>query len=289
MTADYKTREPIGTFIDECGFTYSRKAKDDINKIGTIKEFGQVWIARLKELICKRNSIRKIAREMKCDPKTVVKYAEILGLRNMINSKIKCVYNQRNNNGSKIYKDKYRSDIANLIKENSNITRQNIRKLLYKQYMWLYRNDREWFEKNLPKPKRIIYIRDTKSLWLKRDSEILTLLKHEYKKLINDKKLRRITISLLGRRINKSALLEKKIDKLPRTKKYLNRIKESIEDYECRRVDVVCKHLNDEGETLKEWEIMRLCGLKSNISERVKERIKYNLSLYNSADSHNFI
>jgi hypothetical protein len=273
VTADYKTREPVGAFADECGFIYSRKANDDINKAGTIKEFGQVWKDRLNELIHMRISIRSIARQMECDPKTVVKYADILGLKDMLNSNMKCSYNKENNKGIKVDRDKYRSDVMNMIKRDPNIKRQNIKESLYKQFIWLYKTDREWFEQNLPAPKRSVNIKHSKSLWIKKDAEVLKLLKSEYKKLLDSKELKRITMSLLGRRINKLPLLEKNIDKLPRTKKYLDEITESIEDYQCRRVDVICKRLYDEGRILKEWEIIRLCGLKTSMSDRVKERI----------------
>lgn len=283
ITADYRTREPVGTFTHECGFTYSRKAKDDINKVGTIKEFGQSWKNRLRELINMKISVRSVASQLKCDSKTVVKYVDILGLNDMIDSKMKYSYNRQNGKRNKVDRDKYRLEIMNMIEKAPNITRQNLKDQLYKQFMWLYKNDREWLEKNLPESTRTINIRDTRDLWVKRDAEILRLLKSEYKKLISCKELRRITISLLGRRINRLSLLEKKMDKLPRTKKYLDEVTETVEDYQCRRVNIICRRLYEEGRLLKEWEVIRLCGLKNSMSIRVKERIKHYISLYNAS------
>src|SRR5665648_235618 len=47
VTADYKTREPVGTFKCECGYIYSRKgpdkSKNDRYYKGRVKAFGSIW------------------------------------------------------------------------------------------------------------------------------------------------------------------------------------------------------------------------------------------------------
>ncbi|MGH4118243.1 TnsD family Tn7-like transposition protein [Clostridium sp.] len=61
ITADYKTRLPVGTFSCNCGFVYSRKgpdkSSDDRYKVGRIKNFGIVWEDKLK-LCLKERKIR---------------------------------------------------------------------------------------------------------------------------------------------------------------------------------------------------------------------------------------
>jgi hypothetical protein len=86
ITADYKTREPVGNFLCSlCGFKYSRKMKEDIYHVGRIKEFGYVWFDELSKL-CDRNdlSLREKARKMNCDPWTVKKYCKILKKSNKL-------------------------------------------------------------------------------------------------------------------------------------------------------------------------------------------------------------
>lgn len=284
VTADYKTREPVGTFTDECGFTYSRKAKDDTFKIGRIKNFGWLWKDKLTELIHKEIPIRVIAHSMGCDYKTVVKYAEILGLRNLINTNIKVNLCSRQKVHKKIDGQKYKEDVMELIRNKPGITRQSIRNILYKQYMWLYKNDRDWFNKNMPVTKRTMKTKHSdksKYLWAERDIDICNLLKKEYEKIVSEGELKRVTKSLLGRRIGKLALLEKKIDKLPKTQRYLGKITETIEEYQLRRIDLICKRLFEEGKEFEKWKIIRLCGLSNNcMSEAVRKRIQYNQSKY---------
>ncbi|QPW57584.1 TniQ family protein [Clostridium botulinum] len=93
ITADYKTRVPVGTFTCKCGFVYSRKGPDksveDRFKIGRIKEFGVVWEDKLKGYLEEEKyGLRELARLMQCDPKTIIKFDRLFEI-NYFKSKIK--------------------------------------------------------------------------------------------------------------------------------------------------------------------------------------------------------
>jgi len=61
-------KRPIGVFQCSCGFMYTRtgpdKTETDIYKIGKMKEYGQVWEEKLKELIESDLSLREMARRL---------------------------------------------------------------------------------------------------------------------------------------------------------------------------------------------------------------------------------
>lgn len=181
---DYKTKQLIGIFACDCGFVYSRKLKNDIYKVGKIKKFGYVWEEKLKELVkANKYSIREIARQLRCDPKTVVKYSHKLGVRQYLNSNMVFQEHESNRTDKTVNKETYRKEIVELIKNNPDITATKIKNKLYKQYMWLYKNDREWLTNILPKKNNTkIKKNNTKIDWVRRDLEILTLIKEEYKK-----------------------------------------------------------------------------------------------------------
>ncbi|MEK3985086.1 TnsD family Tn7-like transposition protein [Paenibacillus sp. FSL K6-3166] len=67
---------PVGTFICDCGFIYSRKGPDkadtDRFKIGRIKDFGSMWRIKHAELSLQNLSLRKQAELLGCDPQTIV-------------------------------------------------------------------------------------------------------------------------------------------------------------------------------------------------------------------------
>ncbi|WMT40494.1 TnsD family Tn7-like transposition protein [Paenibacillus sp. D2_2] len=69
------TGRPIGTFHCSCGFVYSRtspdQSLDDKYRIGRIKEFGQVWYTKLREVNQANLSLRQKAKELGVDPGTV--------------------------------------------------------------------------------------------------------------------------------------------------------------------------------------------------------------------------
>lgn len=292
ISYDYKIKENIITVYCDCGFVYSRKEKDDMYKLGRIKNFGTLWEAKLKKLIIEQHSIRYIARFMGCDPKTVVKYADKLGLKHNLNTSMRISFNENKEKLKfTVDVDKYKEDILNIIKNNALITRQQIRQKLYKQYMWLYKNDREWFDKNMPESKKLTGNNNNMRVdWCKRDNQLVALLKNEYKILLQQVQDKRITISLLGRRLNILSLLESKLNKLPETKKYLDEILETVEDFQLRRVNRICSDMKRGEEQLKKWKIVRRAGLKANFSKKVNDLIEDNLLRYNKQmDSNDFI
>ena len=262
-STDSKTRETVLTLTCQCGFSYSRKEKGDVFKVGTIKQFGHVWEDTLTEAIHSNGSLRAMAKQMNCDCKTVVKYAEKLGLKHLINSGMTFEENEVKSKVEKIDPYRYQMDVLSLIQHNPTITRQEVRNSLKKQCSWLYRNNREWYEENLPKPQ--VNKGNNKSMdehWEKIESEILNLLEKEYDKVMALEKPVRVTLSLLGRRIGQLVCLERKIEKLPKTQFYIGLVTETVEQFQRRRVGVICKGLRDIDEPLVEWKVARIAGLK---------------------------
>ncbi|QUH25552.1 TnsD family Tn7-like transposition protein [Serpentinicella alkaliphila] len=118
--------------------------------------------------------------------------------------------------------------------------------------------------------------------WGSRDNEIIDMLKSTYIKLLNKEPMVRITRSLLGKTILKSALIYYYLDKLPITRNYIDEITETTEEFQIRRVDNICEKLGSDGEILKKWKIVRIANLRSNYSNKVEERIRYNIDKYNN-------
>lgn len=285
LSYDYKVRKNIITLYCDCGFVYSRKENDDIYKLGRVKRFGALWESKLKKLVTEETySLRQIAKVLGCDPKTVVSYAEKFNLKHLLNSSMKVFSNKdKKKSKNKVDANEYKGVILDAIRDNPSIIRQEIRKKLNKQYIWLYKNDREWFDKNMPKKKKTNGNNNNMNIcWEDRDNKILKLLKNEYNMLMQLNENKRITKSLLGRRINMLALMEKKLDKLPKTKKFLDEVLETVEDFQIRRIDNVCSVMKEQGQELLKWKIIRKAGLRKNYAERLNKQIEFNISKYNN-------
>ncbi len=272
ITADYKTRRPVGTFTCECGYIYTRigpdKAGEDRYHKGRVKAFGPVWENKLRILIDeKKHSYRQIATYLGCDIKTVQKFE--VALKGKVESLIDKA--SINNNSEKIIED-YKNKILELINEQPELSRTMLRQLCQKEYMFLYRHDKEWLFTELPVPQKAISKRKSVD-WDKRDKEVLSSLKKAYIELIKSEELTRITQSSLGKKINKLALLDKNIDKLPACKVFINKVSETKQQFQLRRCQLVILKLKKDDLALIDWKIQKQAGLRKEDYLALKDQI----------------
>lgn len=283
ITEDYKTRVPVGTFTCSCGFAYSRKGpdktKEDKYKIGRVKCFGATWENRLKGLLSSRKyGVREISNAMGCDAKTAIKYADKLGLLSSINTEaVNCKLKGKIEKSNTSFESIYKNDVDNFIKNNKGCTRQQLRNSLKKQYIWLYRHDKTWLYNKLPEAiPRAKRNKNNKEriAWDKRDIEIKSLIAAKKKEMLNEEKPIRITKSSIGKVIGLLAILDKKIDKLPKTKEYLDEITESVEQFQIRRCkQIIDKKLKEE-EPIKLWEVQREAAIRTEAFKKLTGKLQ---------------
>lgn len=287
ISYDTKSKKPIGTFKCSCGFIYARSGPDisenDKYRIGAIKQYGKEWELKLKEhLLNKNNSLRQIARLMGCDPKTILKYQSKIN-DNEQNLEDENFIDAKKDNAKYIHQNEfeeiYKKDVIDYISKSPTSNRKTIRNDLKKQYAYLYRNNREWLFQNLPVKTAYHCIKVGKINWWQRDKETLVLLKNAYDYLINLEKPTRITQSSLARKINKLALLDKYIDKLPEVKKFLDKHIETIEEFQLRRVMNCCNTYNKTGNEIKKWQVLREAGIRKEYAEKLNDKIEYIINM----------
>lgn len=262
ITRDFKTTNPIGTFSCSCGFKYARKGPDqfieDKYRVGRVKNYGEVWQKKLNELANKDLSIRAIARELNVDSQTVKKY--LANREELINIEM-----EENDSLT----EQYRTELLKEMNQISKITRTHLRKRIPKQYMFLYRHDKDWLFTNLPTKRKKEQPTQTVD-WDLRDQEYymkINLFHHEI--LLLEKPVR-ITQTLIGKRLGILANLERHLDKLPRTKKLLNEMKETIHDFQIRRCYKIIDQMLLENEPILLWKVQRVGGVKSHHFHKIK-------------------
>lgn len=276
IKTDSKSKLPVGTFTCECGFSYSRtgpdKYQEDRYRIGRIKEFGEVWEEMLKRYLHDNvYGLREIAKIMKCDPKTILKFDEKLSL-NYFTAPATKMSREPINKEKDNRLDEYKDGLLAVIKSNPHASRNKIRSLLSKAYTYIYRKDKAWLDNNMPpKTKSIGYNRSID--WEERDKELLQLLRCKVDEILNLPKPIRLTKASLGRTVGKLSIIEKKLDKLPLTKGYLESVCESIEAYQIRRCNQIIRRLEAEGKEVKEWEVQRIAGIRKDKFEVIKNRL----------------
>ncbi|GAE37583.1 TnsD family Tn7-like transposition protein [Halalkalibacter akibai] len=249
-----KTSDPLGLFECECGFKYSRrgfeKSKEDRYKISRVKEFGHVWKAELNKLIKQNLSIREMGRRLNADGKTIKRYAEsnlpVTNRKSIVSEEKLILYRRKWEEIQFQYPEKSKTEL---------------RKVEPKTYYWLYTNDRDWFNLNSPKPKRNTTSRERVN-WGERDNELLEKVTVQVQQLLNKEgKPTRVSRKRVGTLIGKRALLEKKLDKLPQTKEYLDSVVESTEQFRERKKEWAIQELERRGEEVRAWRVKRLVGI----------------------------
>ncbi|GAA0322715.1 TnsD family Tn7-like transposition protein [Bacillus carboniphilus] len=262
VSKDFKTNSPIGTFSCSCGLIYSRKGPDqssyDRMRIGRVKKFGHVWLEKLQQLVKEGLSIRAIAKEIGVDSKTVKRYLS----ENVEITKIMPVSNRQ-------LIDQYKHEILEMIKQFPQLSRTAIRAKCKKQYIYLYRHDKDWLMNVLPSKQR--KQEPTKVVnWPKRDQKYVAKIKKLYKELLNLEKAVRITKPLLGKRLGISANLERHLEKLPKTEKLLSEITETVQQFQIRRCCKTIDKMLHEDDQVMLWKVQRLAGVKSHHFYEIK-------------------
>lgn len=277
---------PIGYFTCSCGFTYRRvgSAKiEDHGLIGKVVNFGHVWEAKLKELLLeKKYPLTVLARKMSCHYQTVLRYSDKLGLRHLINTTVtssSTTYKSSEKTINQKLKKEYTSDILDYIKQYPSCRRTDIQKTLVKQCSWLDKYDKEWYAQNLPSRLSRGKPKGKQTNWNKRDEEYANELKKLVDSLLaQDKQVIKMTKSSLSAGIGKKSIIISNLNKLPKTKEFLEEVSEDGLSYKLRKVDYLCKKLFNEKGKFTRSDITKKVGVYDN--EEIDERIKENLKNY---------
>lgn len=238
----YNTKRPVGTFCCSCGFIYSRTGPDqsetDTYKIGRIKAFGSQWYEKLKEICQKNISYRAIARALNVDVNTVIKYLKLIEAERLQDQ----IEKERN-----LYVRLQRTETVN---EPERITKQ----------------------RKISSTVRVD--------WKERDLVLSKLVEQECQRILHnqDEKPVQITPTRIGKILEKEAWFQHYKNKLPLTMEKLNLYKETMEEFQVRRVRWVIKQLKLQSKALRKWEIERLAGLRKNYSSLVYNEIMKGIS-----------
>lgn len=278
LSADYKTRKPVGTFICTCGYIYSRtgpdkREKDRYHK-GRVKAFGHVWEEKLKALLVEQClSYRKMALQMGCDIRTILKFASIFAAKKDIADDVS---QGKQKSPENLVAKEYKDRLLHIVTENPDLSRTEIRSICQKEYTFLYRYKKEWLFEVLPARKQRNggkgYID-----WDRRDHDVLCQLKRACNELLNREKPIRISKTALGKAIVKLSLLEKHLDKLSQCQKFIVKVSETKQQFQLRRCQMIIMKMQEENVPLLDWKIQRQAGLRKEDYKLIKDRFALRL------------
>ncbi|WP_368657329.1 TnsD family Tn7-like transposition protein [Metabacillus halosaccharovorans] len=164
----------------------------------------------------------------------------------------------------------YRSLLLDAIKECPDLTRTKLRKKFYTAYTYLHKNDKEWFDANLPQTHQAKTITNATD-WDLRDQEYCQRIKEVYPELLALEKPVRITGTLFSKRLNIFNLsVNSYVEKLPKTNKFLNEITETVREFRIRRCCIVIDQMLEEHNYVR-WEKLReSCAIEAKNFKKIK-------------------
>ncbi|WP_391560720.1 TnsD family Tn7-like transposition protein [Robertmurraya sp.] len=152
-------------------------------------------------------------------------------------------------------------------------TKQAIRNLNSRDFMWLYKNDKPWLYMILPPNTKCGERVDSRIDWKLRDKEIVDSLKKILGLMLIEEKPVRITIGTIGLRLGKKAIIKKHINKLPLTKKNMDQHVETTEQFQIRRLHWAANQLLSSCGQLKGWKLLKKAGIPTNYSPVVQQEL----------------
>ncbi|HFJ9423019.1 TPA: TnsD family transposase [Bacillus paranthracis] len=274
----FNIKLPVGIFYCSCGYIYTRKGPDkneeDKYRKTSVKNYGELWERTLLKLLNEeKKSIRLVAKMLGVDPKTIKSQLNRL---------------EKRKETSFVEKQKsYRALWLTCVEQNPSLNRTELKTLLKCESKWLYRYDKAWFLANSPSKQvnpNIKSMRRTRYVdWEKRDKELVKLVLVAAKEIKNTQgKPVRLTKALIGRKAGGCGMwvLQKRLDKLPKTKNIVNSLIESHEEYQIRRVKWAARILFEEGVLLTKNTIIKKAGLLGGYSGQVSEAINNEIEKY---------
>lgn len=166
-----------------------------------------------------------------------------------------------------------RSLMEGCLLQHPDLRRVDIKRMIYPHYTWLHRHDRTWLEQQLPLNQQSGAPRNVD--WQERDKMYCEDVRRVGQEILARRgSPRRVTVSLVGRKLGILSNLEKHLQFLPRTAAVISKIAETVDQYQCRRAALAVERLRNGGQRVVPWRIIRLAGLKKRIAPLVRETIQ---------------
>ncbi|AGS38561.1 TnsD family Tn7-like transposition protein [Cycloclasticus zancles] len=145
-------------------------------------------------------------------------------------------------------------------------------------YARLYRNHYDWLI-YIDSVYHADYITVNKRVdWPQRDKQVTKELRHAYENLSEDLSAPRLSRTFLIHQLEHRATVEKNLHRLPRSSTLLSIYTESITEYQARRLTRAYFSMQERGQEIKRWSLLRQAGLSDErmtaiVAELLKEML----------------
>jgi hypothetical protein len=267
-----------------CGLAYQlRDGAEPPTQASRVADYGPTWKNLLRQQWGDTSiTLRRMAKTLGVDPKTVKQRAIDLGLRFPRPGKRKVtkrgLYVPKRRDHAKSL-EKHRHAWTALRARNPAAGTKALRTLAPALYAWLYRCDKAWLKAHQParSPPTVTRVHVD---WAKRDEELAEQIATAAHRIRHAPgKPRQVTTTAIGRDLGKQSLFEAALAKLPLTRDVITHVIESGVDFAVRRVHAAAVRLRRTQGSFARWQLVRAAGLHYRLERtpRVKLALDYEM------------
>jgi Tn7-like transposition protein D/TniQ len=270
-------RRPVGKFVCDCGFAYSRigpdASEEDRYQIGRIIEFGTTWESKLRTLRCDgvAHTSREIAHRLGVNTQTLQAQEERLGLRSDKKGGCSGVsasptpHHLERARLEQLEKGRrYREQWLKAMQEDPQIDLLTLKDKLPAAHNWFHKNDGRWMREHTPR-----HHKERKPVgidWQARDAELSAAVRRSAERLMEAPgRPRRVSVAAIARDTGKLPKVLSKDARLPLTNSTLMEVAESVEAWAIRRIRWAVECYRCEGVCANRWEILARAGLSGKM------------------------
>lgn len=285
---------PIGIFRCDCGFTYQRlgpdKSDEDKFSYNRIKEYGMVWETEFGEMWEDLTlSSTQIGRNLGISQTSVSRQAIRLNLPMNTKTTRSLHGYKRHQNPNKSFSQmlrQYRLDWLEVRRNNPDLTRKQLLNKANFLYLWLRRNDFEWFKDKIP-PQATKPIKREWLNWKEIDQNLSGEMEAICKEILSSKDIPvRICITEIIKRSGYKVWIDKRNKKLPQTSILIDKYLETFEDVMLRRIEWASQKFIEEKKTpsISQFKVAAMLKDRTAIkSERIQQAIRKALIRVNNS------
>lgn len=281
-----KLKRAVGEFQCNCGYTYLRSSSDSSDKevyeVGKVMKLGHMWENELIKLINDNVSLNQIEKKVGTSQNTIKKYATKLELNDYLNKRCKPSNVKDDKSNKQQIKElkrqkkikEYRKQWLDLRKENPMAAITKLREMNITAQDYLYRHDREWLYKNYPEKTKRTGGNQLVN-WEQRDLDTLEKVKVVVEEIENETgRPKKVTITLIAKKIKMKSWLLNNIDRLPKSKKFINEVIDTNKSYQIKKVKCAMEELIKHGEAVSWWKVYNKAGLNEREICGIKDELK---------------
>ncbi|WP_263821122.1 TnsD family Tn7-like transposition protein [Salinibacter sp.] len=231
-----------------CDFSYTQRPSCDDPRRIRIKQTGNLWDSRLRELLERTPalSLAQLTNEIGFSQATIQKHALRLDLwRSGWKDSVKQAVDSKGKSRrrKKAARHRNRQKWLKLRNEFPGESRSELRKRAPRVGYYLSKHDTDWYNAHSPK-KGGKWNRERRKRWDSLDKTTLAVSKKEVAEMMQEDPPVRVTLHGLSDRLGQTSTLQTRLrrKKLPRTAEFIDQVVENKRDYALRRLRNAVDH-----------------------------------------------